>query len=241
MGIADIIDWSIALVPVLVLTAVFIWLDVFKLMSLWETLGLLLMGGHRRRRRLSIERRLSRYPADWLQQLQPLRRAVDRGGAEGDRDHQPVPVQPHRLQARRRHFRIRRRRRLLGRREYFLSDALSRLAGGGVDGARPGHRGDARHDAGDHGRDRPRLSERETRGAASEYDFNPLWFVPGSPCRGRHPHLVQPVPGTANAGHAGHGDHRAAGADGHFPLRRRRGPAVADGRAQRPPARCSTR
>ena len=45
MGIADILDWSIALVPVLVLTAVFIWLDVFKLMSLWETLGLLVLGG----------------------------------------------------------------------------------------------------------------------------------------------------------------------------------------------------
>jgi RsiW-degrading membrane proteinase PrsW (M82 family) len=45
MGIAEIINWSIALVPVLLLTAVFIWLDVFKLMSLWETLGLLVMGG----------------------------------------------------------------------------------------------------------------------------------------------------------------------------------------------------
>jgi len=45
MGIAEIINWSIALMPVLLLTAVFIWLDVFKLMSLWETLGLLLLGG----------------------------------------------------------------------------------------------------------------------------------------------------------------------------------------------------
>ena len=45
MWIAEIIDWSIALLPVLVLTAGFIWLDVFKLMSLWETLGLLLIGG----------------------------------------------------------------------------------------------------------------------------------------------------------------------------------------------------
>ncbi len=45
MAIADIIDWSIALLPVLALTAGFIWLDVFKLMSPWETLGLLLLGG----------------------------------------------------------------------------------------------------------------------------------------------------------------------------------------------------
>ena len=45
MPIAQLIDWSVALVPVLLLTAGFIWLDVFKLMSAWETLGLLMMGG----------------------------------------------------------------------------------------------------------------------------------------------------------------------------------------------------
>ena len=45
MGVAEYINWSIALLPVLVLTATFIWLDVFKLMSLWETMGLLLLGG----------------------------------------------------------------------------------------------------------------------------------------------------------------------------------------------------
>jgi RsiW-degrading membrane proteinase PrsW (M82 family) len=45
MGFVDIIDWSVALLPVLLLTAGFIWLDVFKLMSLWETFGLLLLGG----------------------------------------------------------------------------------------------------------------------------------------------------------------------------------------------------
>lgn len=41
----ELIDWSVALVPVLLLVAMFIWLDVFKLMSVWETLGLLLLGG----------------------------------------------------------------------------------------------------------------------------------------------------------------------------------------------------
>ena len=45
MTIADILDWSVALLPVLALTAGFMWLDVFKLMSVWETLGLLLLGG----------------------------------------------------------------------------------------------------------------------------------------------------------------------------------------------------
>jgi RsiW-degrading membrane proteinase PrsW (M82 family) len=42
--VAEIIDWSVALVPVLVLVALFIWLDVFKLMTVWETLGLLALG-----------------------------------------------------------------------------------------------------------------------------------------------------------------------------------------------------
>jgi hypothetical protein len=44
MPLAEVIDWSVALVPVLVLVALFIWLDVFKLMTVWETLGLLLLG-----------------------------------------------------------------------------------------------------------------------------------------------------------------------------------------------------
>jgi len=43
--VGEIIDWSLALVPVLMLTAAFIWLDVFKLVSFRETVGLLLAGG----------------------------------------------------------------------------------------------------------------------------------------------------------------------------------------------------
>src|SRR5579864_1167495 len=37
--------WGLALVPVLVLLAVFVWLDAFKLMSLGEVLVLLVLGG----------------------------------------------------------------------------------------------------------------------------------------------------------------------------------------------------
>jgi len=40
----EAVDWMIALVPVLVMLALFIWLDVFKLMTFWETVGLLLLG-----------------------------------------------------------------------------------------------------------------------------------------------------------------------------------------------------
>ena len=32
MMLAEIIDWSVALVPVLVMAGLFVWLDVFKLM-----------------------------------------------------------------------------------------------------------------------------------------------------------------------------------------------------------------
>ena len=41
----EFIDWLLALVPVLLLTVAFIWLDVFKLVSFRETVGLLLVGG----------------------------------------------------------------------------------------------------------------------------------------------------------------------------------------------------
>lgn len=40
----EALNWTLALVPVLVMLAMFVWLDVFKLMTIWETLGLLLLG-----------------------------------------------------------------------------------------------------------------------------------------------------------------------------------------------------
>ncbi|MEO6579728.1 MAG: PrsW family glutamic-type intramembrane protease [Sphingomicrobium sp.] len=43
--ILELTNWAIALVPVLVMLMMFIWLDVFKLMTTWETLGLLVLGG----------------------------------------------------------------------------------------------------------------------------------------------------------------------------------------------------
>jgi RsiW-degrading membrane proteinase PrsW (M82 family) len=44
MPVAEFLDWSVALAPVLALVGLFIWLDVFKLMTIWETLGLLSLG-----------------------------------------------------------------------------------------------------------------------------------------------------------------------------------------------------
>jgi RsiW-degrading membrane proteinase PrsW (M82 family) len=44
MTLADILDWPIALIPVLVMALLFAWLDVFKLMSPWEMIACLLLG-----------------------------------------------------------------------------------------------------------------------------------------------------------------------------------------------------
>ena len=44
MNPAEIFDWSVALVPVLLMALLFAWLDVFKLMSVWEMIGCLLLG-----------------------------------------------------------------------------------------------------------------------------------------------------------------------------------------------------
>ena len=44
MSLAEVLDWSIALTPVLVMAMLFAWLDVFKLMSPWEMIACLLLG-----------------------------------------------------------------------------------------------------------------------------------------------------------------------------------------------------
>ena len=44
MPLAEIIDWSVALIPVLVLVGLFVWLDVFKLMRLREIAAMLGLG-----------------------------------------------------------------------------------------------------------------------------------------------------------------------------------------------------
>lgn len=44
MIVAELLDWSVALVPVLLMALIFAWLDVFKLMSPWEMIACLLLG-----------------------------------------------------------------------------------------------------------------------------------------------------------------------------------------------------
>jgi protease PrsW len=40
----ELVDWAVALIPVLLMAGLFAWLDVFKLMSVWEMIGCLLLG-----------------------------------------------------------------------------------------------------------------------------------------------------------------------------------------------------
>lgn len=40
----DLVDWAVALIPVLLIAVLFAWLDVFKLMSPWEMIACLLLG-----------------------------------------------------------------------------------------------------------------------------------------------------------------------------------------------------
>jgi len=44
MNFPELIDWSVALIPVLLMSVLFAWLDVFKLMSPWEMIACLLLG-----------------------------------------------------------------------------------------------------------------------------------------------------------------------------------------------------
>ena len=179
MGIADITDWAIALVPVLLLTAVFIWLDVFKLMSLWETLGLLLMGGVAAAAAYPLSgvfldslpigfNLYSRFVAPWIEEalkaiviisLFRFNRigfkldAVISGFAVGAGFSVVENV-------------------LYLLRFPDLVPAIWMVRGLGtavMHGTTLAIMAAIAHE----------LSERETRVAASEYDFNPLWFVPG--------------------------------------------------------------
>jgi RsiW-degrading membrane proteinase PrsW (M82 family) len=179
MEITNIIDWSIALVPVLLLTAVFIWLDVFKLMSLWETLGLLLMGGIAAAAAYPLSgafldtlpigfNNYSRFVAPWIEEalkaiviisLFRFNRigfkldAVISGFAVGAGFSVVENI-------------------LYLLRFPDLAPAMWMVRGLGtavMHGTTLAIMAAIAHE----------LAERETRGAADDYDFNPLWFVPG--------------------------------------------------------------
>jgi len=179
MGSELVVSWALALVPVLLLTLVFIWLDVFKLMSLWETLGLLLMGGIAAAAAYPLSgvfldtlpigfNNYSRFVAPWIEEalkaiviisLFRFNRigfkldAVISGFAVGAGFSVVENI-------------------LYLMRFADLPPAVWMVRGLGtavMHGTTLAIMAAIAHE----------LSERETREAASEYDFNPLWFVPG--------------------------------------------------------------
>ena len=147
-----------------------------------------------------------------------------------------VLLQPHRLQARRDHLRLRHRRRFLGDREYLLPVALPGADRAGVDGARAGHGGDARHDHRHSRRAGPRTRASGRCASRRGHGFNPLDARSRLRRREPDPHAVQPVPGPADGGDDRHADRRAGGPARPASVRRERDPPMADGGKREPSA-----
>ena len=124
----------------------FVWLDAFKLMSLQRNPG---PAAAWRGRRDSPPGRSAAGCSTRCRSAFPATAASSRRGSRRRSRRVimivPVPLQPHRLQARRGHLRLRDRRRLLGGREIFYLMQLPRIRRRHLAGARARHRGDARH------------------------------------------------------------------------------------------------
>ena len=179
MTIVDILDWSVALLPVLALTAGFMWLDVFKLMSVWETLGLLLLGGIAAAIAYPFSgafldnlpigfNNYSRFVAPWIEEAMKAIAIIslfrfNRIGFKLDAVISGVAVGAG--------FSVVENIFYLMRFQ-DLPPTVWMVRGLGtavMHGTTLAILAALAHE----------LAERETRGAAGDYDFNPLWFVPG--------------------------------------------------------------
>ena len=179
MTTTEIINWSVALLPVLAMTAGFMWLDVFKLMSLWETLGLLLLGGIAAAAAYPFSgifldslplgfNNYSRFVAPWIEEALKAIAIIslfrfNRIGFKLDAVISGVAVGAG--------FSVVENILYLMR---FpdLPPTVWMVRGLGtavMHGTTLAILAAIAHE----------LAERETRGAAGDYDFNPLWFVPG--------------------------------------------------------------
>ena len=179
MTTADIIDWSIALLPVLALTAGFMWLDVFKLMSPLETLGLLVLGGIAAAIAYPFSgafldnlpigfNSYSRFVAPWIEEAVKAIAIItlfrfNRIGFKLDAVISGVAVGAGFSVVENIFYLLR-----------FpdLPPTVWMVRGLGtavMHGTTLAILAAIAHE----------LAERETRGAAGDYDFNPLWFVPG--------------------------------------------------------------
>ena len=179
MLLAEILDWSVALVPVLLLVGLFIWLDVFKLMTFGETMALLLLGGVAALVAYPISGRMldtlpigfsaySRFVAPWIEEaLKGLvivaLFAFNRIGFKLDAVISGFAVGAG--------FSVIENMVYLTRFPELTANVwLVRGLGTAVmHGTTLALLAAIAHE----------LAERETREAAADYGFNPLWFVPG--------------------------------------------------------------
>jgi RsiW-degrading membrane proteinase PrsW (M82 family) len=175
----DLLDWTIALVPVLAMVALFVWLDVFKLMSLGEVLTLIAAGGLVAFAAYPISGQLidvlpigfsgySRFVAPWIEEALKALAVLflfytNRIGYKLD-----AVISGFAIGA---GFSVIENIFYLLRFE-GLSPTVWMVRGFGtalMHGATCAIMASIAHE----------LAERETRQAASDFQFNPLWIVPG--------------------------------------------------------------
>ena len=175
----EAVDWAVALVPVLVMLFMFIWLDVFKLMTFWETAGLLLLGALSAGAAYPISgtfldalplgfSNYSRFVAPWLEELVKGLAVValfwfNRIGYKLD-----AVISGFAIGA---GFSVVENIIYLTRFPELAANVwmVRGLGTAVMHGTTCAVLAATAHE----------FAERETRGAAAEYDFNPLWFIPG--------------------------------------------------------------
>lgn len=179
MPIAELIDWSVALLPVLIMLGMFVWLDVFKLMTFWETAGLLLLGALTAAAAYPVSgifldtlplgfSTYSRFVAPWIEELiKGLAVAglfwFNRIGYKLD-----AVISGFAIGA---GFSVVENIIYLVRFPELAANVwmVRGLGTAVMHGTACAVLAATAHE----------FAERETRGAAADYDFNPLWFLPG--------------------------------------------------------------
>lgn len=175
----EAVDWAVALVPVLLMLGLYIWLDVFKLMTFWETAGLLVLGAITAVAVYPISgafldalplgfSNYSRFVAPWIEELAKGLAIValfwfNRIGYKLD-----AVISGFAIGA---GFSVVENIIYLTRFPELTANVwmVRGLGTAVMHGTTCAVLAATAHE----------FAERETRGAAAEYDFNPLWFVPG--------------------------------------------------------------
>ena len=179
MSITELVDWSVALLPVLIMLGLFIWLDVFKLMTLKETASLLGLGALTAVAVYPISgtfldalplgfSNYSRFVAPWIEELAKGLAIVglfwfNRIGYKLD-----AVISGFAIGA---GFSVIENIIYLTRFPELAANVwmVRGLGTAVMHGTTCALLAATAHE----------FAERETRGAAAEFNFNPLWFVPG--------------------------------------------------------------